>query len=95
MSARRIVAFYGAGCGYCRAIAPAVDRLETQDGITVERLEVWGNADHEEKMEALRPLYERFCGGCMVVPSFYDPASERLICNPGSYERLKEWVLQE
>lgn len=92
MGIKHIVEFYGATCSYCHAIEPAVDRLEREDGVRVERLEVWNNAGNAEQMEALADLYGAECGGNMVVPSFYDPVTGRLICNPGSYERLKEWV---
>ncbi|MBI4086751.1 hypothetical protein HY416_02080 [Candidatus Kaiserbacteria bacterium] len=92
MGTKYIVEFYGATCPYCREIEPAVGRLEREDGVTVERLEVWNNAGNAAQMEALADLYEAECGGDMVVPSFYDPATARLICNPGSYERLKTWA---
>lgn len=91
MEAPPIVLFYGETCPYCRAIAPAVTRLEREEGIAFERLEVWGHPKNAAKMEALRTLYEKECGGNMVVPSFYDLATDRLLCNPGSYADLKEW----
>ena len=93
METKHIVEFYGETCPYCRSFAPAVDRLEREDGVAVERLEVWNNEEHKARMDALRPLYEKECGGNMVVPSFYDPGADRLLCNPGSYERLREWVM--
>ncbi len=72
---------------------PVVEQLEQADGVTIERLEVWHNEANKARMEALRSLYERECGGNMVVPSFYDEDSNRLLCNPGSYKVLKEWVV--
>ncbi len=93
MQKKQIVEFFGGTCPFCRAIAPAVDRLEKEDGVAVERLEVWNSEENKGRMDALEHLYTKECGGNMIVPSFYDPASDRLICNPGSYERLREWVI--
>ena len=94
MDEKNVVMFYGETCPYCQAIIPVVERLEREDGIAVERLEVWHNPENEKRMEALRYLYDEVCEGNMVVPSFHDPRTNRLLCNPGSYERLKEWLEQ-
>lgn len=90
---RHIIEFYGETCPYCMAIVPAVNRLEKEDNVAVERLEVWNNEGNKAQMEALRPLYEKCCNGNMVVPSFYEEATGRLICNPGSYEVLYSWIM--
>ena len=92
MNKKHIIEFYGATCPFCIRMAPHVDRLETEEAVVVDRLEVWNNAENKSKMEALTELYEKECNGNMVVPSFYDAETNRLICNPGSYEALKKWV---
>lgn len=92
MNASHIIMFCGATCPYCHAIVPALDRLEKEDGVVIERLEVWNHPENRKRMDALKHLYEKECGGNMIVPSFYDPATERLLCNPGSYEKLKAWI---
>jgi thiol-disulfide isomerase/thioredoxin len=89
----RIIQFYGEKCPFCIAIEEAVERLVLENGIDVERLEVWNNEDNKKRMEEIRSLYEAECGGNMIVPSFYDPASDRLICNPESYETLRDWAM--
>ena len=83
--------FYGDTCPFCRLIMPALARFERETGVVIERLEVWSNPVNAEKMEALRHLYDEHCGGNMVIPSFYDANTGRLLCNPGSYEELKAW----
>jgi len=87
--------FYGLECSGCSDIIPAVKRLIAEDGVEVVKREVWHNAENHQRMQGIRKLYEEYCGGNFVVPSFYDAKSERLICNPGSYENLKEWVFEE
>lgn len=91
MQSKHIIEFYGETCPYCRAIAPAVERLEV-DGVAIDRLEVWNHPENEKRMKELRHLYDQECGGNMIVPSFYDPVTDRLLCNPGSYEELKVWT---
>jgi len=90
--AKKIVEFYGQECSYCMAIDPAVERLEKEDSVEFESLEVWHNEENKRKMASLRKLYDENCNGNFVVPSFYDPETNRLIGNPGSYENLKRWV---
>ena len=91
--AKKIIEFYGQECPYCVAIVPVVDRLEKEEDVKVERLEVWHNDKNHKKMGDLKRLYDQECEGNFVVPSFYDKESDRLICNPGSYENLKKWVI--
>ena len=90
--ANKIIEFYGQECPYCMAIDPAVEKLETEDGVEFESLEVWHNEENKKRMASLRKLYDQNCNGNFVVPSFYDEESNRLICNPGSYDTLKAWV---
>jgi thiol-disulfide isomerase/thioredoxin len=92
MDGKKMIVFYGQTCPHCRAIMPILDRLENEDGVLLERLEVWNNPENQERMEALTHLYEKESGGNMIVPSFYDPVTDRLLCNPGSYEKLKQWM---
>ena len=96
---KKITCFYGNGCPFCEAITPAVEKLAS-GGIEFERLEVWKgnkqekiyNEANQARMDALKRHYDADCSGYMIVPSFYDAEQDRLICNPGSYENLKEWV---
>ena len=92
MGTQGITMFYGDTCPHCHTIVSAVDRLEKEDGVTLERLEVWNNSENKKRMDALKYLYDTECSGDMIVPSFYDPATDRLLCNPGSYEKLKAWI---
>lgn len=95
MATKTIEFFFGRECPYCVAIIPAVKRLAVEDGVGIIKREVWHNAENHQRMRSLGELYAKYCGGNFVVPSFYDKEGERLICNPGSYENLKEWVFEE
>ena len=95
MPKKTIEFYFGRECPYCVKIIPVVKRLESEDEVEIVKREVWHNAENNRRMKDLRKLYEEYCGGNFVVPSFYDAESKRLICNPGSYENLKKWVFQE
>ncbi|MEK7567000.1 MAG: hypothetical protein AAB527_02615 [Patescibacteria group bacterium] len=97
---KKLIYFHGNGCPFCAAIEPAVEKLEKEGGVEFERLEVWKggktekeyNKENQARMDSLKHHYDANCSGYMIVPSFYDAESDRLICNPGSYENLKEWI---
>jgi len=91
---KTIVEFYGQECPYCVEIIPEVDRLEKEEDVEVERVEVWHNEENHKRMESLKRLYDQECEGNFVVPSFYDQETNRLICDPKTYENLKSWVFE-
>jgi hypothetical protein len=63
-----------------------VVRLEKEEGIKIEALEVWHNKENEKR---LIELDKDFCGG---VPFFYNTKTEKWICGDASYEELKDWA---
>ena len=89
-----MIEFYGGECSDCTLIAPSVNRLEKEDGVEMEKLEVWSNEENKKRMESLRELYDMECEGNFSVPSFYDPETHRLMCEPLSYEALRAWVFE-
>ena len=89
---KKIIEFYGATCPDCYAFAPEVEKLQQEGEVDFESLEVWNNKENNQRMIALKDLYVKECGGNMVVPSFYDAESNRLICEPSGYEELKSWI---
>ncbi len=64
-----------------------VERLEKEEGVKVESLEVWHNKENENKMEAIESFNE--CGG---VPFFYNTKNKKWICGEVPYEELKDWT---
>ena len=78
----------------CVVMDPNVEKLENEDGVEIEALEVWHNEENKRRMASLKNLYDQECRGNFIVPSFYDPDTHRLICEPGTYENLRAWVFQ-
>jgi hypothetical protein len=66
-----------------------VERLEKEEGIKVESLEVWHNTENEKR---LLELDKDFCGG---VPFFYNTKTAKWICGDTSYKNLKKWAKGE
>ena len=64
-----------------------VARLEKEEGIKVEAIEVWHNKKNEEYLISLD---KDFCGG---VPFFYNTKTNKWICGDASYEELKDWAM--
>jgi hypothetical protein len=66
-----------------------VSKLEKEEGLKVDSLEVWHNKENENR---LLELDRDFCGG---VPFFYNTKTEKWICGEASYEILKAWAKGE
>jgi hypothetical protein len=64
-----------------------VVRLESEEGIKVEALEVWHNKENEKR---LIDIDKDFCGG---VPFFYNTKTEKWICGDTDYKELKDWAM--
>lgn len=54
--------FYGTECPHCINMHPLVERLEKEEGVKVEKYEVWHNEENAKKMR------EYAEGKCMGVP---------------------------
>ena len=80
-----LMEFYGEECPHCETMHPLVDRLEKEEGIKVDKFEVWHNPENARKMQE----YDR--GRCGGVPFFYNTKNDKWICGSTSYEELKEW----
>jgi hypothetical protein len=66
-----------------------VEKLEKEEKIKVESIEVWHNAENEKR---LLELDKDMCGG---VPFFYNMKSKKFICGETSYDNLKKWAKGE
>lgn len=84
--AQDLIEFYGTECVHCREMDPLVQRLEKEEGLKIERLEVWHNADN---LNTMREYDKGYCGG---VPFFYNKKTGKWICGSTSYEKFKEWA---
>ena len=84
-----LIEFYGTECVHCKDMEPLIEKLEKEEGIKIERLEVW----HDSKnAELLQKLDNGKCGG---VPFFYNNKTGKWICGSADYEKLKAWAKGE
>jgi len=81
-----LLEFYGETCPHCIAVRPLIERLEKEEGVKVEKYEVWNNKENAKKMQ-------EYAGGkCMGVSFFVNTETEDVICGEAEYERLKKWA---
>ena len=85
-----LLEFYGTECPHCVDMHALVERLEKEEGVKVEALEVWHNKENEKVLEEI-PCFKE-CGG---VPFFYNQQTEKFICGETTYETLKAWAKGE
>lgn len=78
--------FYGDGCKHCENMAPKVEKLEEQEDVEVEQLEVWSNQENADKQAELD------AGKCGGVPFFYNTETDNWICGEATLKELKEWA---
>lgn len=81
-----LLEFYGEECPHCVKMHELVVRLEKEEGIKIESIEVWNNKENEKH---LLELDKDLCGG---VPFFYNLKSNKWICGDADYEELKSWA---
>jgi len=86
----KLVEFYGDGCSHCEEMKPKVEKLEEEENLEVEKLEVWNDEDNKEKYFDVDG--DKECGG---VPFFYNTETEESICGGTDYETLKAWAQGE
>ena len=82
-----LIMFYGQECDHCHEMMPLLDKLEKEENVSVERLEVW----HDDKNMAV--FQKADDGKCGAVPFFHNKKSEKWLCGAVNYEKLKEWAL--
>ena len=78
--------FFGLECPHCQRMESVIAKLEHDDGVQVERFEVWHN---DENMKKLNELDKNFCGG---VPFFFNTETGKWICGEATYDELKAWA---
>ncbi len=81
-----LIEFYGRECPHCEAMEDKVDRLEENEDVSVERLEVWHDEENAERQQELDG------GKCGGVPFFYNTETDGWICGEAPYDRLVAWA---
>jgi len=85
-----LLEFYGTECPHCVDMHALVEKLEKEEGLKVEALEVWHNEGNEKRL--LEIDNGELCGG---VPFFYNTETKKFICGESDYETLKKWAKGE
>ncbi|PIR69639.1 MAG: hypothetical protein COU47_01910 [Candidatus Niyogibacteria bacterium CG10_big_fil_rev_8_21_14_0_10_46_36] len=79
-----LVEFYGDGCYYCDVVAPYITKLKEEEGIHIEKIEVWHNEENAK-------IWERYNARC-GVPLFVNMKTGDTLCGAVPYEKLKAWA---
>jgi hypothetical protein len=68
-----------------------VARLQENEDVDVEQLEVWNDQENAEQKAELDQDQDgdELCGG---VPFFYNTATDEWICGETSYDELVAWA---
>ncbi|MFB6115383.1 MAG: hypothetical protein ABEK04_03745 [Candidatus Nanohalobium sp.] len=78
--------FYGKTCPHCEAMEDDVEKVQEEEDVDIEQLEVWNDKENAKKQ---KEFDDGKCGG---VPFFYNTESEEWICGETDYETLKAWA---
>lgn len=86
--------FWARECPHCRNMMPLVDRLIEEEGVEIEKLEIWHNEENADLMRSFKDVIAPKCGGQLRTPTFFDPESSDVVCGEVEYDALKEWALK-
>lgn len=90
----RLYYFFGRECTWCEKMHPLVDLLEHKENVKLVQLEVWHDADNQEKMKAFAETIRPACGGRLAVPAFYNTKTNKALCGCVQYDALKTWATE-
>ena len=88
MAKNKLLFFYGDECPHCHEMEPHIEKLEKEEGVKFQKLEVWHNSKNAKKFAELDQ------GECGAVPYFYNKETEEGLCGEVSYKKLKKWALK-
>ncbi len=91
---KKKIMFWARECPHCRNMMPLVDRLIEEEGVEIEKLEIWHNEENADLMRSYRDVIAPQCGGQLRTPTFFDSETEDVICGEVEYETLKDWALK-
>ncbi len=84
-----LLEFYGDTCPHCVEMKPMIEKIEKDLGVTIEKLEVWNNAENAKRLEAID---DGLCGG---VPFFYNTETKAFICGSSDEVTVTAWAKGE
>jgi len=88
----QLIMFHARECPHCRRMMPLVDRLEKEEGVAFEKLEVWHDEKNADLMRSYRDILAPKCGGQLRTPTFFNPETKDVLCGEVEYDRLKAWA---
>jgi len=91
----QLIMFHARECPHCRAMMPLVDRLEKEENIAFEKLEVWHDEKNADLMRSYQPIIAPKCGGQLRTPTFFNPDKSDVLCGEVPYQTLKDWALKQ
>jgi hypothetical protein len=71
---------------------PLVNRLEKEENIAFEKLEIWHNEENADLMRSYKDIIAPKCGGQLRTPTFLNTDTKDVLCGEVEYETLKEWA---
>jgi len=89
---KKLILFHARECPHCRKMMPLVDKLEKEEGIALEKLEVWHDEKNADLMRSYKPILAPKCGGQLRTPTFFNTETHDVMCGEVPYEMLKEWA---
>ncbi len=89
---KKLVMFYARECPHCKKMLPLVDKLEKEEGVEMERLEVWHDEKNADLMRSFKDILIPKCGGQLKTPTFLNTESQDAVCGELPYEMLKDWA---
>lgn len=88
----KLIMFHGRECPHCAKMRPLVDKLDEEEGIKIEKLEVWHDEKNADKMRSFRDIITAKCGGQLRVPTFLNTETNNVFCGEVEYDELKAWA---
>ena len=89
---QKYVMFHARECPHCRKMMPVVERLEKEEGIAFEKLEIWHDEKNADLMRSFKSVLAPQCGGQLRTPTFFNTETNMAICGEVPYETLKDWA---
>ena len=90
----KLIMFHGRECPHCIRMMPLVERLEKEEHIVFEKLEVWHEEKNADRMRSLRDIIAPRCGGQLRTPTFFNTETEGVLRGEVEYDALREWALK-
>jgi len=82
----KLIDYYGEECVICKKIEPLLNKLKKEEGVIIQRIEVWHNAGNQKKM------MNHAKGRCQALPFIYNPDTDEFLCGNAAdnYAALKK-----